>query len=85
VDIRKINKISEAFSYWVSLVDSNPEDFELAYKILAISVNDNFSKWSQENSTFDRITELAAYLETNPASKESWEEIKGLIKNTPLK
>jgi len=79
MDIRKFKKIDEVYNYWQELIKVMPEDYELAYKIAGISGNDNFDDWTNSSQKFDKVIELALYLERNPDSKESWLEIKELI------
>jgi hypothetical protein len=79
MDLRKIEDITEVYNYWQSLIKTMPDGYDLAYKILGVSVNDKFDAWSQEDKKFDRITELAAQLEAQPDNTSGWEEIKKLI------
>ena len=79
MDIRKFKKIDEVYNYWQELIKVMPEGNELAYKIAGISGNDNFDDWTNSSQKFDKVIELALYLERNPDSKESWLEIKELI------
>ena len=80
MDLNKIEDITEVYSYWRGLIETMPDSYDLAYKILGVSVNDNFDTWSQEDKRFDKITELASLLETSPGDKKRWSEIRELLK-----
>jgi len=80
VDLRNIKDKLEVYKYWQGLIETMPDGYDLAYKILGVCVNDNFDAWSQEDKKFDKITELAALLETRPDDKERWAEIRQLLK-----
>ena len=80
MDLNKIEDIKEVYSYWRGLIKTMPDSYDLSYKILGVSVNDNFDTWSQEDNRFDKITELASFLETSPGDKKRWSEIRKLLK-----
>ena len=80
MDLRQIKDKASAYKYWRELIKTMPDSYDLAYKILGVSVNDNFDTWSQEDKRFDKITELASFLETSPGDKKRWSEIRELLK-----
>ena len=79
MEIRNFKNTAEVYTYWQDLIKVMPEGYELAYKIAGIAGNDNFDDWTNSSQKFDKVIELALYLERNPDSKESWVEIKDLI------